>query len=156
DSGVKRVLAHEATAACLPGQAGVTVITLDHLPLSGMRDREPDVPLHADSLAYVIYTSGSTGQPKGVGVSHRALAQHTQVAVDLFGLCAQDRMLQFATLNFDGFIEQVFPPLSVGAAVVVRGPDLWDSRTLHAQLIAHQVTVADLTTAYWLLLAQDH
>ncbi len=155
DSSMKLVLAHATTEASLPRQAGVAVISLDRLALHDGPAHDPGVSLHEDSLAYVIYTSGSTGRPKGVGVSHQALARHARVGVDLFGLGAEDRMLQFATLNFDGFIEQVFPPLSVGAAVVVRGPDLWDSRTLRQQLIEHRITVADLTTAYWLLLAQD-
>ncbi|WP_058088892.1 non-ribosomal peptide synthetase [Aquabacterium parvum] len=155
DIGMKLVLAHAATQASLPVQAGVTVIALDELALDDELVTAPEVALHQDSLAYVIYTSGSTGRPKGVGVSHRALARHARVGVGFFDLGPDDRMLQFATLNFDGFIEQVFPALSVGAAVVVRGTDLWDSRTLHRQLTEHGVTVADLTTAYWLLLAQD-
>lgn len=155
DSGMKLILAHAATEASMPRQAGVSMIALERLVLNGEPAHEPHVALHEDSLAYVIYTSGSTGRPKGVGISHQALARHAQVGVGLFGLGPDDRMLQFATLNFDGFIEQVFPPLSVGAAVVVRGPDLWDSRTLRQQLIEHRITVADLTTAYWLLLAQD-
>jgi acyl-coenzyme A synthetase/AMP-(fatty) acid ligase len=37
------------------------------------------VPLPGQQ-AYVIYTSGSTGQPKGVVVSHRAIAAYTQRA----------------------------------------------------------------------------
>lgn len=155
DSGMKLVLAHAVTEASMPSRAGVAVIALDRLALDGEPSHDPNVALHEDSLAYVIYTSGSTGRPKGVGVSHQALARHARVGVDLFGLGPCDRMLQFATLNFDGFIEQMFPPLSVGAAVVVRGPDLWDSRTLRQRLIEHRITVADLTTAYWLLLAQD-
>lgn len=155
DSGMKLVLAHAATQAHMPQRAGVMVVALDEMALDDELVTAPEVALHQDSLAYVIYTSGSTGRPKGVGVPHRALARHARIGVGFFDLGPDDRMLQFATLNFDGFIEQVFPALSVGAAVVVRGPDLWDSRTLHHQLTEHGVTVADLTTAYWLLLAQD-
>ena len=64
-------------------------------------------------------------------------------------------MLQFATLNFDGCIEQLFPPLVKGASVVLRGPALWDSTTFHQQLIDKRISVVDITTAYWLLLVQD-
>jgi acyl-coenzyme A synthetase/AMP-(fatty) acid ligase len=64
-------------------------------------------------------------------------------------------MLQFSTINFDGFIEQLFPPLCVGAGIVLRGPLLWDSDTFYRELIDKRITVADLTTAYWLLLVQD-
>ncbi|OWQ90692.1 hypothetical protein CDN99_10915 [Roseateles aquatilis] len=116
---------------------------------------DPDVPTHGDQLAYLIYTSGSTGRPKGVGISHAALMRHARVAAGFFDLTERDRVLQFATLNFDGFVEQLFAPLLAGAAIVLRGPTLWDSAEFHAQVTEHGVTVADLSTAYWLLLAQD-
>jgi acyl-coenzyme A synthetase/AMP-(fatty) acid ligase len=64
-------------------------------------------------------------------------------------------MLLFSTVNFDGFIEQLFPPLCIGAAIVVRGSVLWDSETFYRELINKRITVVDLTTAYWFLLAQD-
>jgi amino acid adenylation domain-containing protein len=118
-------------------------------------DHDPGLAVHGDQLAYVIYTSGSTGKPKGVGISHRALAEHAQVAIGFFGLTAEDRMLQFATLNFDGFVEQLYPPLCAGAAIVLRGPELWDSSRFHRELIDKRISVADLTTAYWFLLVQD-
>src|SRR5690606_31849085 len=47
--------------------------TLDPASLAG----DPAAPVIAIDLgrpAYVIYTSGSTGEPKGVVISHRALA----------------------------------------------------------------------------------
>ncbi|MRW94953.1 AMP-binding protein, partial [Duganella sp. FT80W] len=99
--------------------------------------------------------SGSTGKPKGIGINHATLAEHSQVAQGYFGLTRSDRMLQFSTINFDGFVEQLFPALTCGAAVVLRGPELWDSATFLQALQTHGITIADLPTAYWHMLAQD-
>jgi amino acid adenylation domain-containing protein len=155
DSGLSLLLTHSWLEARLPRVDGVARLAVDTLDLEGQPASNPGVAVHGDSLAYVIYTSGSTGTPKGVGIGHAALARHIDVSIGFFGLRADDRMLQFATLNFDGFIEQLFPPLAVGAAVVLRGADLWDSAAFHEQLIARRISVADLTTAYWSVLAQD-
>ncbi|MDD0115898.1 AMP-binding protein, partial [Shigella flexneri] len=59
----------------------------------------------AADLAYVIYTSGSTGQPKGVAIDHAALGQFCDSAEAYSRLSAADRVLQFATFSFDGFVE---------------------------------------------------
>jgi amino acid adenylation domain-containing protein/non-ribosomal peptide synthase protein (TIGR01720 family) len=137
--------------------SGIALV-LDEVDTDALKDQpasDPQLPLHPDQLAYVIHTSGSTGRPKGVAVSHRALARHTQAAVGFFSLVPGDRMLQFATLNFDAFVEQLFAPLAAGAAVVLRGPEVWDSATFRREVIARRISVADLTTAYWQLLAQD-
>ena len=154
DSGMALVLTDRSAMGRLP-LAGVAALSLDDSPWLGQSRHDPSVAIHGDQLAYVIYTSGSTGRPKGVGIAHRALAEHAQVSIGFFGLTAADRVLQFATPNFDGFVEQLFPALAVGAAVVLRGAALWDSETFHRELIDKRITVADLTTAYWLLLAQD-
>ncbi|WP_176460935.1 non-ribosomal peptide synthetase [Janthinobacterium sp. PC23-8] len=155
DSGAALLLTHSWLAPRLPASDGVPALAVDQLMLDEQPDGDPLVALHEHSLAYVIYTSGSTGTPKGVAISHGALARHIDVSIDFFGLRADDRMLQFATLNFDGCIEQLFPPLASGAAVVLRGPDLWDSATFYDALIAQRISVADLSTAYWSVLAQD-
>ena len=107
------------------------------------------------NLAYVIYTSGSTGMPKGVAIEHQALSVFCQVAGDYSRLSPEDRVLQFATFSFDGFIEQFFPPLAQGACVVLRDLRLWDTATLLDEINRHGVTVADLPAAYWRLLALE-
>ncbi|MBA4143017.1 MAG: amino acid adenylation domain-containing protein [Nitrosospira sp.] len=155
DSAISLLLTQSQIRGRIPNPAACEVLELDRLDLAGEPESNPAVSLHGDNLAYVIYTSGSTGKPKGVGLPHHALVEHAQVAIGFFGLSPMDRMLQFSTINFDGFIEQLFPPLCAGAAIVLRGPMLWDSDTFYRELIDKQITVADLTTAYWFLLAQD-
>ncbi|MCB1057549.1 MAG: amino acid adenylation domain-containing protein, partial [Acidobacteria bacterium] len=73
------------------------------------------------SAAYVIFTSGSTGQPKGVVVTHRALANRLEYArrVDF---TAEDAFLQKTTLSFDVSIAEVFGPLVAGGRVVQARP----------------------------------
>ena len=155
DSGIELLLTQSRLKDALPLTGSLRVLELDNLDLSVKSEGDPQIAVHGENLAYVIYTSGSTGKPKGVGIPHHNLIEHAQVSVDFFGLNSDDRMLQFATLNFDGCIEQLFPPLLAGAAMVLRGPTLWDSNTFHRELLAKRITVVDITTAYWLLLVQD-
>ncbi|MHC8287881.1 amino acid adenylation domain-containing protein [Pseudomonas sp. XS1P51] len=118
-------------------------------------DSDPQNHAVAEDLAYVIYTSGSTGQPKGVAIAHAALREFCQTAADYSVLSASDRVLQFATFSFDGFVEQCYPALCVGAALIMRGDDLWDAGRLAAEIVQQGVTVADLPAAYWYLLARE-
>ncbi|SDY75283.1 amino acid adenylation domain-containing protein [Nitrosomonas sp. Nm33] len=155
DSAIELLLTQSVLRARIPEPVSGHVLELDRLDLTHSPEDNPTVTLHGEHLAYIIYTSGSTGQPKGVAVAHHALVEHALIAVEFFKLSSSDRMLQFSTINFDGFIEQLFPPLCIGAAIVLRGPTLWDSETFYQELINKQITVADLTTAYWFLLVQD-
>ena len=63
-------------------------------------------------------------------------------------------MLQFATFSFDGFVEQCYPPLCVGAALIMRGEALWDADQLARLIVEQGVTLADLPAAYWHMLAK--
>jgi amino acid adenylation domain-containing protein/non-ribosomal peptide synthase protein (TIGR01720 family) len=118
-------------------------------------DTNPQNHAVAEDLAYIIYTSGSTGQPKGVAIAHGALREFCQSAADYSKLSAADCVLQFATFSFDGFVEQCFPALCIGAALIMRGDDLWDAGRLAAEIVDQDVTVADLPAAYWFLLAGE-
>jgi len=107
-------------------------------------------PFSAESLAYVIYTSGSTGRPRGVLLPHRGLANHNRYSVSLYDLRPTDRVLQFSSISFDIAIEEIFPALICGAAIVLKN----DSFSLQAGeflqwIEERQVSVLDLPTAFW-------
>ncbi|MES2821426.1 MAG: amino acid adenylation domain-containing protein [Pseudomonadota bacterium] len=157
DAGIRLLLVAPSTleaCAVQPDVPRLEIGRLGDIPEQGSA-HDPAHAVHPAQLAYLMYTSGSTGKPKGVAIAHQALAGHSEVARGCFALSAQDRVLQFSTFNFDGFVDQLFPALGCGACVVLRGPELWDSREFHQRLLRHRITVADLATAYWYQLAQD-
>ncbi|MBW0102230.1 non-ribosomal peptide synthetase/MFS transporter [Pseudonocardia sp. KRD291] len=100
--------------------------------------------------AYVIFTSGSTGRPKGVLVGRRSLRDFCRAFADRFAFAEGDRVLQFASLSFDVSVEEIFPPLTRGATVVLRDDDMISRPDLFLDRCgALGVTVLDLPTAYW-------
>ena len=100
--------------------------------------------------AYLLYTSGSTGRPNGVVVGHGALAHFVASAGQLYGITAQDRVLQFAPLHFDASIEEIFLALCHGATLVLRDDEALDSPASFASFVEQaRISVLDLPTAYW-------
>lgn len=99
--------------------------------------------------AYVIYTSGSTGEPKGVLVGHGNLVNHASWMQREFALTADDRALQFASISFDASAEEIYPTLLAGAAIVLRPTAVPGAQELLQSIVAQQVTVLNLPTAYW-------
>ncbi|WP_419735507.1 amino acid adenylation domain-containing protein [Pseudomonas sp. COR18] len=61
----------------------------------------PSLELSAQSAAYVIHTSGSTGQPKGVLVSHGALASYVQGLTQRLDLAPGASMALVSTIAAD-------------------------------------------------------
>ncbi|MQG96448.1 non-ribosomal peptide synthetase [Pseudomonas sp. MN1F] len=155
DSGLRLLLTQSNLLGHLPEPEGIEVVCLDQAQ-GEQPEHAPQVSLQPGNLAYVIYTSGSTGRPKGVAISHGALAEFCELATAYSRLTADDRVLQFATCSFDGFVEQFYPPLCVGARVVLRDSRLWDSASFQQALEQHGITVADLPAAYWHMLVQDY
>ncbi len=69
--------------------------------------------------AYVLYTSGSTGQPKGVVVSHLALANYVMWAQREYGAGDSVDFPLYSSVGFDLTITSMFVPLVTGGRVVV-------------------------------------
>ncbi|GEJ57771.1 hypothetical protein AMYX_25120 [Anaeromyxobacter diazotrophicus] len=144
-AGARLVLTHRGAAAALSAPH-VTPVFLDGL------DDEPLVaaaaPLAPETLAYVIYTSGSTGAPKGVAVTHGALARHDRALRDRYGLGAEDRVLEFFSFAFDASLEQLLLAWGAGGTLVLRGDELWEPRRFAEELARHRLTVATVAPAY--------
>jgi amino acid adenylation domain-containing protein/thioester reductase-like protein len=109
----------------------------------------PEVSLQPENLAYVIYTSGSTGQPKAVAVSHGALACVSQEMAREYQISPDDRVLQLASLGFDTSVEQILVALTCGATLMLPAAGTIAPTELLGYLAAEQVSVIDLTPAYW-------
>ena len=126
------------------------VLVLEELDLQAQRHAKPDVKVGPGSLAYCIYTSGSTGQPKGVLVEHCSLVNFTCAAVEDYGIQPLDRVLQFASPNFDTSLEEIFPALCSGAGLVLRTEEMLAS--LQRFLVYCEdwhISILDLPTAFW-------
>jgi amino acid adenylation domain-containing protein/thioester reductase-like protein len=109
----------------------------------------PETRPHPDNLCYAIYTSGSTGDPKAVGVSYHSLARVISDVVSEYQVGPDDRVGQVASIAFDTSLEQMFVPLTSGAALVLPPPGTLAPSDLLRGIGRRRVTVIDLTPAYW-------
>jgi amino acid adenylation domain-containing protein len=150
DAGVTLVIAQEKHLERLPGEAApILCMDRDMLVITQESHRNPDVAVFRDNPAYVIYTSGSTGMPKGVPVSHGAIGDHCRDMASYYEYTAADRVLQFASLNFDASIEQIVCPLLAGAQLVLRDDELWAPDEFPGKVLEYGLTVINLPPAYW-------
>ncbi len=106
----------------------------------------PDVRTRPDPLAYVIYTSGSSGRPKGVMVHQSSVCNFVAVAMQIYGMTAEDRIYQGMSISFDFSIEEIWLTYGAGATLVAGptdgrkvGTGLADFLEEHAVTFLHAV-----------------
>jgi amino acid adenylation domain-containing protein len=136
-----RLAAGEVRSVCLDERGDGTVP-------AGMGP-DPGRRLQAEDLCYIMYTSGSTGWPKGVMVSHRAIAHHCRSLLAYYDLTPEDGVLQFASPSFDASLEQIFTCLMAGARLELRDVELWDPAEFSSQIARREITVVNVPPAYW-------
>ncbi|MFJ9518629.1 amino acid adenylation domain-containing protein [Kitasatospora sp. NPDC101801] len=141
------VITQEAYRVRLTDAAERTVLCLDGAPLPGLTGPLPDRAGPAD-LACVFYTSGSTGLPKGALIEHRNLLHSYRGWRQVYGLTAEDRFLQTATLEFDVFTADWIRALCSGGVLVLAQRNFTLDRTaspaeLHELLLRERITVME-------------
>ena len=149
DTGMPVIVADAASEMDLPDSDAVMVHLDREWPaISGLDTGNPGFAVKPDDLAYVIYTSGSTGRPKGVMVEHRHAINFLIGMVEQWGIGPQDRVLQFASLNFDVSVMDMFMTLLSGARAVLATPETLLSPPRLADLMRdRKVTFACLPPA---------
>ncbi len=127
------------------------MITVNHEIAELSADAKRALPaVEPGDAAWVVYTSGSTGRPRGVVLTHAGLVNHHLAAIDLYGITARDRVLQFSSLSFDISIEEMIPSWLAGATVVLRDPEMSLVPAEFVRWIERKkISVLDLPTAYW-------
>jgi len=163
DAGVSLILSEEAFASALTNDK-VPVVTYDERLFEEAGDIERasgDSPMarnraSAKNLAYIIHTSGSTGVPKGVMIEHGALVNHALAVKEAYGIKSGHRALQFIGLNFDASMEEIYPFLAAGGAVVMHSdPTALSPAELLSQCEKLGVTALHLPAAYWQQLQEE-
>jgi amino acid adenylation domain-containing protein len=151
DSDAKVVISQERLLGVFPNYTGATVcFDRDRALIDSCSPDNLTQSADAGNVAYVIYTSGSTGIPKGTLIEHRSLVSFVNAARHEYGISAADRVLQFASLNFDTSAEEIFPALVTGATVVLRTDSMLSSaRDFLGACAELRISVLDLPTAYW-------
>ncbi|MBM7773853.1 amino acid adenylation domain-containing protein [Actinokineospora baliensis] len=155
DAHMEVVVTDSASAAAVPGETG-HVLDLDGHDLSDVPATAPGYPVDPSSVAYVIYTSGSTGKPKGVVVEHRNAVAFATGEIEHWPLGPGDRVLQFASLNFDVSVLDMFGALLSGACLVLAESQTLLSPPRLAELIrAERITFMCLPPAVLNLIADE-
>ena len=131
---------------------------IDLSRFNGDADPSPDLfpPVPAEAPAYVIYTSGTTGQPKGVRVSHRAVANYVGWLQRDVGVRPDDVAPLLTSASFDLAYTIIFGTLLIGGCLSVMSEDeRRDMAHVREVIRDHRVTVLKITCSYLSMLLAD-
>ncbi|MGP8439727.1 amino acid adenylation domain-containing protein [Paraburkholderia fungorum] len=158
DAQLRAVIVDAATHERLSALVDCALYRIDDLlkgPAAGLAGSAfvPGAPLDPQRTAYVIYTSGTTGKPKGVVIERGMLAHLIASLTGRYRRDASTRWLQFASVNFDASVLEIFNPLTHGGHLIVAPEAVrTDADALSAFLDAERITHAFLPPAILKLL----
>jgi amino acid adenylation domain-containing protein/non-ribosomal peptide synthase protein (TIGR01720 family) len=105
-------------------QGSVVCVDRDWPAIARASAAPPRVKVDPANLAYVVYTSGTTGRPKGVQVTHAALANAYFAWEADYGLRHGMAHLQMANVAFDVFSGDLVRALCSGGKLVLCPTDV--------------------------------
>ncbi|MFD1542539.1 non-ribosomal peptide synthetase [Nonomuraea guangzhouensis] len=147
-------VATRESARALP--PGLPLVEPDDPALARLPGSAPAPAARPENPAYVIYTSGSTGRPKAVVVTHEGVHDMVRIQRERMGAGPGARVLQFASLSFDGaFWELVLALLSGGTLVVATDAERPPGTPLAGLIARERVTHVTLPPTAIATLPED-
>ena len=154
DSKLAAVILDSSTAHVAEIMPEVPALDIDEI-LSSPQPMPAPKPLAevGSKTAYVIYTSGTTGKPKGVVLERGMLAHFDAMLHGRWDRGHGTRWMQFASINFDASILELFSPLVHGGELIVaQAEERTDPEAVFALLRNQHITHAFLPPAMLRLL----
>jgi pristinamycin I synthase-3/4 len=99
------------------------VLDRDAAEIAGQDSADLGTDVAPDSLAAVVYSSGSTSLPRGVLLTHRAVASAARAMAERWGIAADSRLLAVAPFGHERWVAETFAAFSAGAALVLAPRD---------------------------------
>ncbi|WP_339468641.1 amino acid adenylation domain-containing protein [Pseudomonas capeferrum] len=148
DSGAA-VLLHEPGDTRFAGLDGLQAVACEPPTWAACSDSPVAVAVSPEQPAYLIYTSGSTGQPKGVVVSHGALASYIQAVLERLQLPVGASMAMVSTTAADLGHTVLFGALASGRLLHLLPQELaFDPDGFASYMAQHQVGVVKLVPSH--------
>ncbi|MGI5254861.1 non-ribosomal peptide synthetase [Actinacidiphila glaucinigra] len=148
-SGARHVLVGSDGVEDALRDGPAAVLRIDRIRTDVHPDTAPAPLTRPEHIAYTVFTSGSTGEPKGVTVSHGALANHAAAVRRRYGLGPRDRVTHFHPVNFDVAAEETYATWAAGGCVVVLPEPAPAPGELAALMEEQRITVTNLPSGYW-------
>ncbi len=122
DANISIIITHSSLAPlikCWGDLQHISLVCIDKKQnvITKYSKNNPNSNIISENLAYVIYTSGSTGKPKGVLIQHQGLCNLAEAQIKAFNIQPTNRILQFASLNFDASIFEIVMALRNGGTL---------------------------------------
>jgi len=152
DAGVDIVLTQRDGLTVFGDDVNHVICIEDDIDVDGLDAL--DLPeINPENMACVLFTSGTTRHPKGVGVSHRNIANL------ILGLHKRypdaDTFFHHSSLQFDASTLEIWWPLLTGGRLVVAPPGLLSPDKITRLVARHDVNYLWLTTGLFQLMVEQ-
>lgn len=125
------------------------VFIVDKLIQKKTNNRRIKYETKSTDTAAIVYTSGTSGEPKGVMLTHKGIINNVKNKIKLAKISDRDIISLNLSVEFIGFVWQLFVSLLSGAKAVIYGSEKTNNPLSFFSLIHRdRVSILGLTPSY--------